>query len=96
MALRGKEVEVIAPPRMGNDSEGLLLGAPPSSIDRRPARNLNATTRSPAGSASRAVEGLQVSGEDRGATGEDEEKRREAKTRAPTAKSKTRREGVEE
>ena len=48
----GEEVEVIAPPRMGNDSEGLLLGAPPSAINRRPARNLNATTRSPPGSAS--------------------------------------------
>ena len=35
-------------------------------------------------------------GEDRFATGEYEEKRREAKTRAPTAKSKTRREGVGE
>ena len=88
---------------MGNDSEGLLLGAPPSAIDRRPARNLNATTRSPPGSASRAVKGLQASGEDRFATGEDEEKRREArtrapraKTRAPTAKSKTRRDGVGE
>ena len=95
---------------MGNNSEGLPLGAPPSAIDRRPARNLNATTRSPPGSASRAVKGLQASGEDRGTydedrfvTGEDEEKQREAKTRAPraktrapTAKSKTRREGVGE
>ena len=90
----GEEVEVIAPPRMGNDSEGLLLGAPPSAIDRRPARNLNATTRSPPVSASRAVKGLQASGEDRGAygenrfaTGEDEEKRRMTKTEAPTAKT---------
>jgi len=48
---------------------------------------LNATTRSPAGSASRAVEGLQVSGEDRGATGEDEEKRRVTKIEAPTVKT---------
>ena len=79
---------------MGNDSEGLLLGAPPSAIDRRPARNLNATTRSPPGSASRVVKGLQASGEDRGtygengfATGEDEEKRRVTKTEAPTAKT---------
>ena len=30
-----EEVEVIAPPRMGNDSEGLLLGTPPLAIDRR-------------------------------------------------------------
>ena len=29
----GEEVEVIAPPRMDNDSEGLLLGTPPSVID---------------------------------------------------------------
>ena len=72
---------------MGDDSEGLLLGAPPSAIDRRPTRNLNATTRSPAGSASRAVEGLQASGEDRGAIGEDEEERRVTKTEAPTAKT---------
>ena len=89
----GEEVEVIATPRMGDDCEGLLLGAPPSAIDRRPTRNLNATTRSP-GLASRAVEGLQASGEDRGAygedrfaTGEDEEKRRVTKTEAPTAKT---------
>ena len=66
-----------------------LLGAPLSAIDRSPARNLNATTRSPAGSASRAIEGLQASGEDRGATGEDEEKRRVMKTEAPQAKMKT-------
>ena len=73
-----------------------LLGAPLSAIDRSPACNLNATTRSPAGSASRAVEGLQASGkdrgaygEDRGATGEDEEKRRVMKTEAPQAKMKT-------
>ena len=90
----GEEAEVIAPPRMGNDSEGLLLGAPPSAINRRPARNLNATTRSPPGSASRSVKGLHASGEDRGAygenrfaTGEDEEKRRVTKTEAPTAKT---------
>ena len=79
---------------MGNDSEGLLLGVPPSAIDRRPAHNLNAMTRSPPGSASRAVKGLQASGEDRGAygedrftTGEDEEKRRVAKTEAPAART---------
>ena len=71
-----------------------LLGAPPSAIDRRPAHNLNATTRSPPGSASRTVKGLQASGEDRGAygenrfaTGEDEEKRRVTKIEAPTAKT---------
>ena len=71
----------------------VVLGAPPSAIDRRPARNLNATTRSP-GSASRAVEGLQPSSEDRGAYGEDrfaigddEEKRRATETEAHTAKT---------
>ena len=68
----GEEVEVIAPPRMGNDSKGLLLGAQPSAIDRRPARNLNATTRSGPGLASRAVKGLQASSEDRGAYGENQ------------------------
>jgi hypothetical protein len=52
---------------------------------------LNATTRSPPGSASRAVKGLQASGEDRFATGEDEEKRRVTKTEVPTAKTDRRR-----
>jgi len=65
----GEKVEVIAPPRMGNDSEGLLLGVSPSAIDRRPAHNLNATTRSSAGSAGRAKRG-----EDQSAKGEDEAK----------------------
>ena len=64
----------LAPSRTNN-----VLGAPPSAFDRRPARNLNATTRSPPGSASRAVKGLQASGEDRGPT---------AKTDSPQAKTK--------
>ena len=33
----GEEVEVIAPARMDNDFEGLLLGTPPSTINQRPA-----------------------------------------------------------
>jgi hypothetical protein len=32
----GEEVEVIAPPRMDNDFEWLLLGTPPSAINQRP------------------------------------------------------------
>ena len=31
----GEEVGVFAPPRRANDSDGLLLGTPPSAIDRR-------------------------------------------------------------
>ena len=60
-----------------------FVGAPPSTIDRRPAHNLNATTRSSTGSASRAKRG-----EDQGDKGEDEADRREAKTKAPKAKVK--------
>jgi len=83
VALREKEVEVIAPPRMGNDSEGLLLGEPPSAIDRRPTHNWNATTRSPPGFRCRPRRLRRgpvrhrrrrreaKSGEDRGACGED-------------------------
>ena len=59
------------------------MGAPPSAIDRRPAHNLNATTRSSAGSASRAKRG-----EHQGDKGEDKAERREAKTKAPKAKAK--------
>ena len=61
---------------MGNDSEGLLLGAPPSAIDRRTSRNSH-----------RVVERLRAPGEDRFAIGDDEEKQREAKTKAHAAKT---------
>jgi len=59
-----------------------VLGAPPSAIDRRPAHNLNATTRSSAGSASQAKRG-----EDQGDKGEDEAGRK-AKIEAPKVKTK--------
>ena len=52
-----EEVEVIAPPRMGNDSEGLLLGMPPLAIDQRPVDHSDPTTKSSAGTATGAIEG---------------------------------------
>ena len=54
----GEEVEVIAPPRMDNDFEGLLLGTPPSAINQRPTdRRSLRTDHSPS-------EGSKSSGED--------------------------------
>jgi len=71
-----KEVEVIAPPRMGDDSEGLLLGTPPLAIDRKPADHF--------GSNDKVFCRLSIPSERR-ASGF---KRREAKTKVQTVKTR--------